>query len=119
MRHSNVRATLHWISTFVNVMLHSCSPAHAEDIHGLSVIATIPGNEASLDHASVHRTRISYGEGRSQGSTMTYQSGRKVIAIWQSAFGSGAASAPPALLPRGTFILDCSSGRGVVRCVAP
>jgi hypothetical protein len=62
MRHSNVRATLHGISTFVNVMLHSCSPAHAEDIRGLSVIATIPDNEASLDHASVHRSGCSYGE---------------------------------------------------------
>jgi hypothetical protein len=46
---------------------------------------------------------------------MTYQSERKVTSIWQSALGSGAASAPPALILRGTIILDCSYCRGVVR----
>jgi hypothetical protein len=29
MRYRKVRTALHWISTFVNVMLHCCAPAYA------------------------------------------------------------------------------------------
>jgi hypothetical protein len=50
MRYCKVRAALHWISTFLNVTLHCCTPAHAENIHGLSVAATDPYHETSLDH---------------------------------------------------------------------
>jgi hypothetical protein len=40
MRYRKARTALHWISTFLNVTLHCCTPAHAENIHGLSVVAT-------------------------------------------------------------------------------
>jgi hypothetical protein len=38
---------------FVNVTLHCCTPAHAEDIHDLCVVATVPDHEIS----SVRRPR--------------------------------------------------------------
>jgi uncharacterized protein YjiS (DUF1127 family) len=44
MRQRKVRTAFHWISTFGNVTLHYCTLAHAENIHGLSVIATGPRN---------------------------------------------------------------------------
>jgi hypothetical protein len=53
MRHSKVRAKLRWISAFVNVMLHSCSPAQA------------------WDYACVYQSEPSHSEGRSQRLTMT------------------------------------------------
>ena len=53
MRYRKARTALHWISTFVNVTLHCCTPAHAEDIHDLCVVATVPDHETS----SVRRPR--------------------------------------------------------------
>jgi hypothetical protein len=108
MRHSAARTTVHWISTFVNVTLHSCSPAQAADISGPSVVATIPGNAASFDYPPVDRTRCSYSEGRSQRLTMTRHSGRTVIGIWQPALGSGAMATPAPLILKSTVIQDRS-----------
>jgi hypothetical protein len=83
MRYRKVRTALHWISTFVNVTLHCCAPAHAEDINGLSVVATVPDHETSLDHAGPPaRLR----RGMQPSVSMTDRSGRKVIGIWQTAF---------------------------------
>ena len=73
MRYRKVRAALPWISTFLNVTLHCCTPAHAENIHGLSVVATGPYHDTSLDHWV---RRAGYG------------------GIWQTAFGRGATGAP-------------------------
>jgi hypothetical protein len=53
MRYRKARTALHWISTFVNVTLHCCTPAHAEGIHELCVVATVPDHETS----SVRRPR--------------------------------------------------------------
>ena len=48
MQYRKGRAALHWISTFLNVTLHCCTPAHAENIHGLSAVATGPDHETSF-----------------------------------------------------------------------
>jgi hypothetical protein len=50
MRYRKVRAALRWISTFLSVTLHCCTPAHAENIHGLGVVATGADHETSFDH---------------------------------------------------------------------
>jgi hypothetical protein len=80
MRHRKVRTAFHWITTFINVTLHSCAPAYADDIKGPTVVATIPGNEAGLDRVSARR-------GTQPELSMTHQIGCEVIGIRQSVFG--------------------------------
>jgi hypothetical protein len=76
MRYRKVRVVFYRISTFVNMMLHCCAPAHAEGINCLSIVSTIPGNEAGLDRVSLRR-------GTQPELSMTHETGRKVIGIRQ------------------------------------
>jgi hypothetical protein len=71
MRYRNVWTALRWSSAFVNATLHSCAPAYAADIHGLTVAATPSGDEASLDKPVVDWTGRHYGEGCRQGCAST------------------------------------------------
>jgi hypothetical protein len=103
MRRKTARTAVRWISAFINMTLHGCSPADAGNIHSLSVVATIPGSEASLDKALGHRNG-SHSEGRSPRLTMTHHSGRKAIGIRQSALGSGATAPPTPLILRSTVV---------------
>jgi hypothetical protein len=108
MRRETVLTTLRWISAFVNVTLHSCLPAYAGDFHGLSVVATIDSDEASLEYASVQRNGCNHSEGRDQRLTMTHHGGRKMTDMWQSAGASEATAASTPLLLRSTVFQDGS-----------
>jgi hypothetical protein len=109
MRYRRVRTALDWIWTFGNVTLHCCTPAHAQDIHGLCVAATVPDHETS----SVRSPK--YGGGCSNVLSMTHRSGRKVIGVWQSAFGQWGDSDAPALIVSSALIQSRSSCSGVIQ----
>jgi hypothetical protein len=49
MRYRKVRTALRWLSAFLSVTLHCCTPAYAENSHGLVVVATGPEHETSRD----------------------------------------------------------------------
>src|ERR1700737_2284505 len=95
MRRGTIRISIRWVTAFVNVTLHGCSPARAD---------------ASLDYASTYQSERSRSEGRSQRLTMTCHGGRNVIDIWQSALDSGATAAATPLILRSTIIQDRSQG---------
>ena len=48
MRRGKVQTTLRWAAAFVNMTLHSCSPARATDLPAPGVVVAIPGGG---DHA--------------------------------------------------------------------
>ena len=75
MRCETIWRSIRWGTAFVNVTLHSCSPARAD---------------ASPDYASVYQSERSHSEGRSQRLTMTRHGGRNVIDIWQPTRAVGA-----------------------------
>jgi hypothetical protein len=93
MRRVTIRPSIRWVTAFVNVTLHSCSPARAD---------------ASLGSASIYQSERSHSEGRSQRLTMTRHGGRNVIGIWQSVLDSGATAAANPLILRSTIIQDRS-----------
>jgi hypothetical protein len=67
MRHKTILTTIRWAWTFANVMLHTCTPAHAASIAGPGVVATIQGDDASFGHApfqsAARRPYITRGDG--------------------------------------------------------
>ena len=76
MRYRKVRTVIHLISTFGNVTLHCCTPAHAQDIHSLYLVATVSDHETSSVRWPIRR-RMHQCFAR-----------HKVICIWQSTFGA-------------------------------
>jgi hypothetical protein len=50
MRRGTIRTSIRWVTAFVNVTLHSRSPARAD---------------AMLDYASIYQSERSHSEGRS------------------------------------------------------
>jgi hypothetical protein len=78
MRHGKIQTSIRWTWAFANVMLHSCTPVRAADIIGFGLVAAIPGDDASFDHASVDSTARRLCAARGDGPMSINQSTPKV-----------------------------------------